>query len=125
MLKQPVYFGGWQRQSESHSCNANAFSVFWGLEIGCSVIWEELGGEPMLLHIEKSQLRWLGHLASQGHVPPGGDPGEDPGHAGVTMSPSWPGNALGSSRRSVHGQGSLGNINMNFSGHVDFCPNLY
>ena len=28
------------------------------------------------------------------------DPEEDPGHAGVTMSPSWPGNALGSSRKS-------------------------
>uniref|UniRef100_A0A672J4N9 Optineurin n=1 Tax=Salarias fasciatus TaxID=181472 RepID=A0A672J4N9_SALFA len=35
-----------------------------------------------------------------GHVPPGGHPGEDPGHAGETMSLSWPGNALGSSRKS-------------------------
>ncbi|KAL1259178.1 hypothetical protein QQF64_009755 [Cirrhinus molitorella] len=30
-----------------------------------------------------------------GLVPPGGGPGEDPGHAGKTMSPSLPGNALG------------------------------
>lgn len=79
-----------------------------------SVIWEELGGELMLLHIEKSQLRWLGHLASRGHVPPGGDPGENPGHAGMTMSPSCPGNHLGSSRQSVQGQGILGKINMNW-----------
>ena len=34
------------------------------------------------------------------HVLLGGDPEEDPGHAGATMSPSWPGNALGSSRKS-------------------------
>lgn len=26
-----------------------------------------------------------------------GDPGGDPGHAGVTLSISWPGNAFGSS----------------------------
>ncbi|KAI3366216.1 hypothetical protein L3Q82_010047, partial [Scortum barcoo] len=29
------------------------------------------------------------------HVPPGGGPGEDPGHAGETMSLGWPGNASG------------------------------
>ncbi len=34
------------------------------------------------------------------HVPPEGDPEEYPGHAGVTMSLGWPGNALGSSQRS-------------------------
>lgn len=28
-------------------------------------------------------------------VPLGGDPEEDPGHAGGTLSPSWSGNALG------------------------------
>ncbi|KAK3510372.1 hypothetical protein QTP70_005671 [Hemibagrus guttatus] len=27
-----------------------------------SVTWEELGVEPLLLHIERGQLRWLGHL---------------------------------------------------------------
>ncbi|KAI3364314.1 hypothetical protein L3Q82_011115 [Scortum barcoo] len=38
-------------------------------------------------------------------------PGEDPGHAGETMSLSWPGNASGPPRRaggSVWGEGSLG-----------------
>ncbi|KAI3365319.1 hypothetical protein L3Q82_010409, partial [Scortum barcoo] len=30
------------------------------------------------------------------HVPPGGGLGEDPGHAGETMSLGWPGNASGS-----------------------------
>ena len=71
-----------------------------------SVIREEIRVEPLLLHIERSQLRWLGHLVRSlldaslvrcsGHVPPGGGPGEDPGHAGGTMSLGWPGNALGS-----------------------------
>ena len=70
-----------------------------------SVTREELGVEPLLLHVERSQLR-LGHLfrslldaslgRCSGHVPPGGGPGEDPGHAGETMSLGWPGNASGS-----------------------------
>ena len=60
-----------------------------------SVSWEELGVE----------LRWLEHLfwmppGCSWHVPPGRDPEEEPGHAGVTMSLSWPGNALGSSWKS-------------------------
>ncbi|KAI3355034.1 hypothetical protein L3Q82_017853, partial [Scortum barcoo] len=47
-----------------------------------SVTREELGVEPpLLLHIERSQLRWLGHLyrmppGRMRHVPPGGDPGK-------------------------------------------------
>ena len=74
-----------------------------------SVTREELGVEPLLLHIERSQLRCLGHIgcpldSSLGrcswHAPLGGDPEEVPGHAGVTMSHGWPGNTLGSSRRS-------------------------
>ena len=75
-----------------------------------SVIWEELGVDPLLLRVEKSQMRWLGHLVRippgrlLGEVfrarPTGRDPGEDPGHAGETMSLGWPGNALGSPRKS-------------------------
>ncbi|KAK3561495.1 hypothetical protein QTP86_005996 [Hemibagrus guttatus] len=38
-----------------------------------SVTWEELGVEPLLLHIETGQLRWLGHLF---RMPPGRLPGE-------------------------------------------------
>lgn len=38
-----------------------------------SVIREELGVEPLLLRIEKSQMRWLGHLI---RMPPGRLPGE-------------------------------------------------
>uniref|UniRef100_A0A3B5KJ05 Transposase Tc1-like domain-containing protein n=1 Tax=Xiphophorus couchianus TaxID=32473 RepID=A0A3B5KJ05_9TELE len=38
-----------------------------------SVIREELRVEPLLLHIERSQLRWLGHLV---RMPPGRLPGE-------------------------------------------------
>ncbi|KAK0135722.1 hypothetical protein N1851_028399 [Merluccius polli] len=57
-----------------------------------SVIREELGVDPLLLRVERSQMRWLGHLVRMppgrlpGHVPLVGDPGEDPGHAGETMS---------------------------------------
>ena len=38
-----------------------------------SDIREELGVEPLLLHIERSQLRWFGHLV---RMPPGRLPGE-------------------------------------------------
>ncbi|KAK3529325.1 hypothetical protein QTP70_029151 [Hemibagrus guttatus] len=38
-----------------------------------SVTREELGVEPLLLHIERGQLRWLGHLFQ---MPPGRLPGE-------------------------------------------------
>ena len=75
-----------------------------------SVIREELGVDLLLLCVERSQMRWLGHLV---RMPPGripgevfrarplvGDPGEDPGHAGETMSLGWPGNASGSPRKS-------------------------
>ncbi len=68
-----------------------------------SVTRKELREEPLLLDIEKSQLRWLGHLfrmppeSLPGEVfrarPTGRRPREDPGHAGGIMSPEWPGNA--------------------------------
>jgi len=38
-----------------------------------SVIREGLRFEPLLLHVERSQLRWLGHLV---RMPPGRLPGE-------------------------------------------------
>ncbi|TWW71626.1 hypothetical protein D4764_16G0001230 [Takifugu flavidus] len=38
-----------------------------------SAIREELGVEPLLLHVERSQMRWLGHLV---RMPPGRLPGE-------------------------------------------------
>ncbi|KAK3520189.1 hypothetical protein QTP70_017925 [Hemibagrus guttatus] len=74
-----------------------------------SVTREELGVQPLFLHIERGQLRWLGHLFRMppGRLPgevfwacPGRGPGEDPGHAGETMSLGWPGNASGSFRKS-------------------------
>ena len=71
---------------------------------------EVLGVDPLRLHMERSQLTWLGHLF---RIPPGhlplevflacpamGAPEEDPGHAGVTMSLGWPGKALGSYQKS-------------------------
>ncbi|KAK3530107.1 hypothetical protein QTP86_014770 [Hemibagrus guttatus] len=42
-------------------------------KVRSSVTWEELGVEPLLLHIERGQLRWLGHLF---RMPPGRLPGE-------------------------------------------------
>ncbi|KAK3520692.1 hypothetical protein QTP70_030558, partial [Hemibagrus guttatus] len=42
-------------------------------KVRSSVTREELGVEPLLLHIERGQLRWLGHLF---RMPPGRLPGE-------------------------------------------------
>ncbi|KAK3517314.1 hypothetical protein QTP70_002959 [Hemibagrus guttatus] len=66
-----------------------------------SVTWEELGVEPLLLHIERGQLRWLGHLF---RMPPGHVPGEvfracPTGKTQDTLerlSLGWPGNTSGS-----------------------------
>lgn len=66
---------------------------------------EELRVEPLLLHMERSLLRWLGHL--------GGGSGEDQGHAGGTMSLGWPGNALvspGKCWRKCLGRGKSGRL---------------
>ncbi|TWW64123.1 hypothetical protein D4764_03G0011310 [Takifugu flavidus] len=62
-----------------------------------SAIREELGVESLLLRVERSQMRWLGHLVR--HVPPVGDPREDPGHVGETMSLDWSEERLGGSLR--------------------------
>ncbi len=40
-----------------------------------SVTREDLGVEPLILDIERSQLRWLGHLMPPGRLPEGGVPG--------------------------------------------------
>ncbi|KAI3353668.1 hypothetical protein L3Q82_004913 [Scortum barcoo] len=56
---------------------------------------EELGVEPLLLHIERSQLRWFGHLfrIPPEHLPREAcptwrrPPGEHPGQAGETIGP--------------------------------------
>ncbi|KAK0134738.1 putative uncharacterized transposon-derived protein F52C9.6 [Merluccius polli] len=75
-----------------------------------SVIREELGVDLLLLRVERTQMRWLGHLVRMppgrlpGEVfrarPTGRRPGEDPGHAGETMSLDWPRKASGSSGKS-------------------------
>lgn len=67
---------------------------------------EMLGVEPLLLRIERSQLRWLGiwlgclPVEVLRHVLLGRDPRADPGHTGGIISFSWPGNVLGSPRMS-------------------------
>ncbi|KAK3571064.1 hypothetical protein QTP86_001311 [Hemibagrus guttatus] len=47
-----------------------------------SVTQEELGVEPLLLHIKRGQLRWLRHLF---RMPPGRLPGEAPGKTQDTL----------------------------------------
>ncbi|KAK0151875.1 putative uncharacterized transposon-derived protein F52C9.6 [Merluccius polli] len=44
-----------------------------GDRVRSSVIREELGVDPLLLRVERSQMRWLGHLV---RMPPGRLPGE-------------------------------------------------
>ncbi|KAK7884420.1 hypothetical protein WMY93_027543 [Mugilogobius chulae] len=101
---------------------------------------EELGVEPLLHHIERGQLRWLGHLyrmppgrllvRCSGHVPLGGGQEEDPGHAGETMSLDCPGNASGSSRKSWRRHRSTTSVSSGLSmksdwskdGPPDFSP---
>uniref|UniRef100_A0A8C6SA52 Estrogen receptor beta n=1 Tax=Neogobius melanostomus TaxID=47308 RepID=A0A8C6SA52_9GOBI len=92
-----------------------------------SVTREELGVESLLLHVERSQLRWLGHLfrmppgcllvaflgRCSRHVLLGGGLVEGPGHAGGTtvclraglVSPRSPPRTAGGG---VRGSGSLG-----------------
>ena len=78
-----------------------------------SVIREEVKVESLLLHIERSQLKWYRHLI---RMPPGrllvgitrhSLLGRDPGVvlrlAGGIISPSWPGSSLGSAGMKVAG----------------------
>ena len=95
-----------------------------------SVTREELRVKPLLFHIERGQLKWLGHLF---RMPPGRLPGKvfrarptgrrPPGRPrtdyGDTMSPGWPGNASVSPRRSWRkclGRGKSGHL------CLDCCP---
>ncbi|TWW68384.1 hypothetical protein D4764_19G0001820 [Takifugu flavidus] len=79
-------------------------------KVRSSAIREELGVESLLLRVEWSQMRWLGHLIRMppgrltGEVfracPSGRDPREDPRHFGETMSLDWSGSTWGSLRMS-------------------------
>jgi len=76
-----------------------------------SDIRRELGVEPLLLRVERSQLRWFGHLIrmSPGHVRLGGDPGADPEPAGGIICLVW--EPLGIPQEELEsgwGEGSLG-----------------
>ncbi len=88
--------------------------------------------EPLILDIERSQLRWLGHLFP-GEVfrarPTERRPGEDPGHAGETISPDWPGDASVSPRKSTRkslGRGKSGRLCLDCCPHDPvLCRNLH
>ncbi|KAK3549885.1 hypothetical protein QTP86_015499 [Hemibagrus guttatus] len=93
-----------------------------------SVTQEDLGVEPMLLHIERGQLRWLGHLF---RMPPGRLPGEvfracptgkrprgRPRTRWRDLSFGWPGKASGSLRKSWRKWLGRGRPQHVRSGHV-------
>ncbi|TWW68268.1 hypothetical protein D4764_19G0000660 [Takifugu flavidus] len=67
-----VFKGAWEFAQPVHS-------VLWTWRrhlrghVRSSAIREELGVEPLLLRVERSQMRWLGHLF---RMPPGRLPGE-------------------------------------------------
>ncbi|TWW60792.1 hypothetical protein D4764_05G0008820 [Takifugu flavidus] len=52
---------------------ASPMVMSFGDRVRSSAIREELGVEPLLLRVERSQMRWLGHLV---RMPPGRLPGE-------------------------------------------------
>ncbi|PWA27561.1 hypothetical protein CCH79_00000087 [Gambusia affinis] len=77
-----------------------------------SVIWKGLRVEPLLLQLDRSQLRWLGHLV---RMPPGRLPGEAPGKTQDTLEGlcfsaglGMPWDSPGGAGRSGWGEGSLG-----------------
>lgn len=55
---------------------------------------EELRVELLFLCVERSQLRWFGHLVKMPPVRHPDGPGADPGHDGAIISPGWLGNNL-------------------------------
>ncbi len=68
--------------------SARCLGAFLEIGWGARSLGRSSRVETLLLDIERSQLRWLGHLfrMPSWRVPPGGVPGENPGHAGGTMS---------------------------------------
>ncbi|KAI3362523.1 hypothetical protein L3Q82_012816 [Scortum barcoo] len=64
------------------SRKAVKLSIYWSIYAPTLTyghkLWEELGVEPLLLHIERSQLRWLVHLF---RMPPGTPLGRCSRHA--------------------------------------------
>lgn len=69
-------------------------------------------GEPLLLHVGTSQLKWFGHLVRtcHRHLPLevfSARPGLNPESAGETVHPIWPGNASGGPGRCGWGEGCM------------------
>lgn len=62
-----------------------------------SITQEDLGVEPLLIHVEMTELRWLcfgcpwmpPYGGFSRHVPLGGGPKVDPEDTGQTMSQAW------------------------------------
>ncbi|MEQ2283239.1 hypothetical protein AMECASPLE_009206 [Ameca splendens] len=84
---------------------------WWAIHKRSSAIRVELGAESLLLKIYTGCPLDASLGRCSWHVPPGGGPGDGPGHARESMSLGWSGNALGSPRRSWRrclGEVSLG-----------------
>lgn len=79
----------------------------------------KFGVESLLLHIERSKIKWFGHMIRMpldaslwmysGHIKPGGDPG----HAGGIKYPIWPANTLEQQEDMVGEKGHLGHLACN------------
>ena len=78
------------------------FSFYWPLVLNSFVEevakWEWVSWGGLGICIGCPLDAFLGRCSW--HAPPGGDPKKDTEHTGVTMSLGWPGNTLGSSRKS-------------------------
>lgn len=108
-----LFYFGWLKARDAKTCWSLSFAKTSGWSefslqsvlslrngVISLVIQKQLRVEPLFLHTERSQLRWLWHLDTSlvrcsGHVPPGGDPEKDTGHVEGTMFLGWHRNALG------------------------------
>ncbi|MED6265657.1 hypothetical protein CHARACLAT_027787, partial [Characodon lateralis] len=72
-----------------------------------------LVGENLLVKIGDFGMSRDVYSTDYYRAPPGGGPGDGPGHAGRTMFLGWPGNTLGTTRRSWRrclGKGTCGHL---------------
>lgn len=82
-----IQFGDLSSSKIKVFCLKSEASWFHHHKNTSSIIWKRLGVELLLLHMERCQLRWFGHLVRMfGST--------DPGHDGAVIFFVWPRNAL-------------------------------